>query len=813
LKYGRQLAFWGGRQLAFWVAVFSGIYTKLDSAVNASEEFVLWDDSTNKLRRVPITKDLISSLNALHDQFRTSKSEKGEKREAQYVLIYENDENIDYSEHIDKETNSKLTFTAPRSLIQNLSGEAFELKDYQKKGVAWLQSAMRRCLNDRNKGRQGVLLADDMGLGKTLQVLTFLSWCIEDSLYDVVGRESGPYKPCLIIAPVILLENWKREVEKFFVEQGQIFLPYEVLYGDSLKAYKTSPVKGKEFEIGQSILNLEKIKGNRLVITNYDTIKNYQHSFAQVEWSVIVIDEAQEIKEVKTAVSMATKSLNATFKIAMTGTPVENRLLDLWNLTDFFRPGLLGSAKEFSETFERDVQNLSEGERLEKAALLRSKLRYDAPNAYLLRRTKADELDGLPPKREFIRYTELSDEQVMLHKEILGALKNSMTKAKGQHLTAIQRLSKIYQHPALELRTGSNCTPKQYREQSPKMEDVVRLLHEIKSRREKVLVFALFTKMQMILKEVFDDEFGLNSRIINGNISGTKSASGGGLRQRIIDDFQNKNGFDLLILSPDVAGVGLNITAANNVIHYGRWWNPAKEAQATDRVYRLGQTLPVNVYYPISKGRNFPTFDDRLHELLEKKKQLSADFLMPSANLELSETEIVESLVSASDSSSISSNNKEKRALDVNQLDTEKFIGLCGAIYSADGFLAKLAPVTQHQGIHVIAVKGRKMILIRCAVESASAREIDQLSQCRPHLQKLLPGFEIGLAFFSKEALSKEIITTCKSNGVEAFDVKKITTLAVKSGIGLEHIYSALDNRISRLEDLQGTFQPAIVSV
>lgn len=792
------------------------IHEKVRDAVVNGDACVSLEDTDGTTHLIPVTHELNKGLEGLVKRAnatksdtppseKTSTTQRTSKEDMRYVLIFENEDAVEYSESVDNELSKPLTFLPSKNLIDELDGKPFALKDYQKEGVAWLQRSLQSVVSEgQNRLRRGGLLADDMGLGKTLQILTFLAWCIEDPLREELGTAKGPYKPILVIAPVILLEVWKKEIERFFKHNGDIFLPFEILYGDKLKEYKRNSEKGKEFETGISKLNIDALRTNRLIITNYDTVKNYQHSFALTEWSVVVIDEAQEIKEQKTAVTYAVKSLNALFKIALTGTPVENRLLDLWSIVDFFQPGLLGSAKDFSRNYESDEEATSIEERLAKAEELRSKLNYGTINAHLIRRTKLEKLDGLPEKLIHIRETPLSAEQEALHSSILKIAKEESARGKkGSHLTAIQQLNRSYQHICLETDTQIDRPASHYLKSSPKLHDVIKLLQEIRGRGEKVLIFALFTKMQLMLQKVISEEFKFEPAIINGSV---KSGAGGSVRHSMISAFEAKQGFNAMILSPDVAGVGLTIVGANNVIHYGRWWNPAKEAQATDRVYRLGQTKTVNVYYPISVSNRFATFDQKLHQLLERKRELASNFLVPSGNLEINTGELFASLEAHNVFPTM------KVELDLKTLDRERFEALAACILGEQGYETYLTPDSQNAGIDVIANKENKKILLATVDflndNSDSSFLPESINNSVRYYQKIFKeknkfiSADFAFVYLTNKILNKQDRKRIQSGASQIYDLKDITDLLKKSTISTAKITAQISTKFSTLQDL-----------
>jgi hypothetical protein len=546
-----------------------------------------------------------------------------------YLLIETDEESVRTGFLSEAETAKRFAgaagFERPLALRQDRN-----LHPHQERGVQWLQTCVQ------TPGRKGVLLADDMGVGKTVQVLTFLAWCIESGKFPDLSRREPPFRPILIVAPLILLDTrtWEKEMENFFANDGVIFWPVLSLHGDQLAQFRRRDAEGAEVEIGKPVLDLSRIQRHKVVITNYETLKNYQHSFAYMKegkplWSFVISDEAQEYKIPSTKLSHAMKAIEAGLHIACTGTPVENRLLDLWNLCDVFQRGLLGSAKEFVERFEKPQEEADQENRL---LDLKRTLLFQQQHAFLLRRTKSEVAD-LPPKQTIKLDCSLSEDEIAAHQALLRGL--SEESRATRFLSALHRFSQLYQHPALLADDAEDRSPADLKGQSSKLRAVIAALHQIRGRREKAIVFARHRTMQGILAKVLQEEFELPVRIINGETKlrgGSLKASGAKTRNAILDDFRAKPGFNVLILSPFVAGVGLTIVEANHVVHYGRWWNPAVESQATDRAYRIGQTKEVTVYLPILRdpsGRVAPTFDERLDLLMDRKQRLAEDFLRP----------------------------------------------------------------------------------------------------------------------------------------------------------------------------------------
>jgi SNF2 family DNA or RNA helicase len=332
---------------------------------------------------------------------------------------------------------------------------------------------------------------------------------------------------------------------------------------------------------------------------------------------VVVLDEAHAIKNPDTYRSRAARGLKRRFGICSTGTPVENRLSDLWGLYDFLSPGKpFSTIKNFQKDYESDLE--------QGIPKVRSDLRYPSTRSTLLRRTK-NEVLSLPEKTAVVHRIDMTAEQVELERKV-----TRYGEKNGGILRVLQDLQKLYQHPRLLLPEAERqgLSSETALRESPKLALCMKVLREIQAAGEKVLVFTLWTAMQELLVQVIKKELGLAKvTIINGEPAQRSKAIPS------IAEFGNVDGFNVMVLSPLAAGTGLTITAANHIIHYGRWWNPAKEDQATDRAYRIGQSRPVRVHYPLLNHPGDPSlgFDVKLHELVEGKRGMARDFLSPQA--------------------------------------------------------------------------------------------------------------------------------------------------------------------------------------
>jgi len=596
-------------------------------------------ESTFVYANVPLTVD--------NELLEILKQEDGDLRpqSKKYLLIYTDEEEIQEADLQEAqaageiESGIDLPYEAPKCLNANTP-----LKGHQEIGVQWLQNCVQQM-----PVRRGALLADEMGLGKTLEVLAFAAWCLEKNIFEGFNNSDGIYRPMLVVAPLMLVENatWQADMEKFF--SGTPFGPVLSLTRDTIPLFRRA--SGRETDIGVPLLDLNRIRRFKVVITNYDTLVNYQHSFAQAQdghsiWSLLVTDEAQKFKTPSTRVSHAIKALHPDFHIACTGTPVENRLLDLWNIIDAVQPALLGSATDFKRQYEAPVARNDGAEPLTR---LRGHLRYRQPKAFLLRREK-ESVGGFPPKEHRTIPCEMTLYEVDRHIGLLKALQVA-DKGKGAHLSCLHQLISLYQHPRGIDLDFSDLPVDELLSGSSKLRATVDRLREIEQTGEKVIIFARHILIQEMLARVISKVFNTPVDVINGETGSGPSPAGssGGRNHRatVLNRFRKREGFSALVLSPFVAGVGLTITEANHVIHYGRWWNPAVESQATDRVYRIGQERTVVVHFPILRdpsGRLPSTLDERLHNLLEKKRDLARDFLLPGEAEESLARELYDSL-------------------------------------------------------------------------------------------------------------------------------------------------------------------------
>jgi len=530
------------------------------------------------------------------------------------LIIKENTEVEEYVENIEVITDADYRLTE----ISNLS-KGIQLKEHQKEGVAWLQTLSKEPYN-----LPGVLLADDMGLGKTIQVLYFMEWYFQN----------GNTKPNLVIAPVSLLENWEQEHKKFFKDSE---IEIKLLWGNNVKNY---------VYINDKELTIKNLSTPGLYLTTYETLRRHQIPFAMVNWGIVALDEAQRVKTPGTLVTNAAKALKAHFKIAMTGTPVENSLVDLWCIMDFCNPGLLLDAKSFTKEYVKPLNDTNTDFEAHS-----KKLRSKIGEAFM-RRMKIDVAKDLPPITPIEDRIHVQKMPVEQYRAYVNEIRNieeikKLENSGAAILQGILNLKSISDHPLLKSDNLATLDIEEIVSTSAKLMKTISLIKEIKERKEKVIVFTDNKKMQRVLRRVFLEIYNINVAIINGDTPSSSSSvnlkNRKLSRQQEVDKFQNEIGFNIIVMSPIAAGFGLNITGANHVIHYTRHWNPAKENQATDRAYRIGQTKPVHVYYPIAIAPNeeLKTFDIILNTLLENKSQLASNTLFPSQQIEIKNDEFL----------------------------------------------------------------------------------------------------------------------------------------------------------------------------
>ncbi len=467
--------------------------------------------------------------------------------------------------------NSVQTVPLPDGMIA-------QLRPYQLRGYEWLYKNSRIGF--------GSILADDMGLGKTLQTLAILLKFKEDKL---LKKEKA-----LIIMPTTLLTNWSKEIEKFTPS-----LTYIIYHGNKR--------------------NIDEFSNQDVLLTSYGIARSDAEILNKKKWHVVIIDEAQNIKNHNTDQTKAVKSISSNIKIALSGTPVENRLSEYWSIFDFSNKGYLGGIKHFNDEYAKPIAIERSHKQLEVFKKITS--------PFIMRRMKTDKtiISDLPDKIENNQYTSLTKQQAALYESTVNNALKSIEESegiqrKGMVLKMLTALKQIGNHPYQYLKNGPDSP-----ELSGKISMLFELLNSIIENNEKTLIFTQYKEMGDLLQSLIRDEFKTGPLFLHGSLSRKQRAD-------LIEDFQTKPYRRIFILSLKAGGTGLNLTQAQNVIHYDLWWNPAVETQATDRVYRIGQKNKVMVYRLINKG----TMEERIDEMLRDKKEL-ADLTVSSGEKWLGE--------------------------------------------------------------------------------------------------------------------------------------------------------------------------------
>lgn len=663
------------------------------------------------------------------------KPPRGRRPPKDTLLVKTNLHQVDYVEL------RKQRLTPPESAQAELPATlkaSIELKAHQRAGVAWFQHLWAIAPGDI----RGCLLADDMGLGKTIQLLCFLG-----RLYE--QQPEAP--PSLILVPKSLLQNWANEVEKFFTPSYPQPL---VLYGAELTARKHP----REL-IGQALrergiadlLKPDWVGNHKLVITTYDVLTGHEFSFAKQDFSVVICDEAQRIKNPAAQVTLAVKKLKAKFRVACTGTPVENSLADLWCLFDFVQPGLLGGLESFFRAYRRPIECQTEAQR-DALGQLQALIRPQT-----LRRTKQSIAHDLPKKffavsgaapeqrllreavaREELLQVEITDFQRVLYKTGLKRLQDARQERDGKRrgrlsFEALHFMKAVCAEPyCLPGRKflPDAAGPATHLANSPKLAWLLQELEGIRTKDEKAIVFTEIREVQAALHYFLGERFGLKPFIVNGEKDN---------RQTYIDKFSAKPGFNVIILSPLAAGAGLNVVAANHVFHFTRAWNPAKEAQATDRAFRIGQTRDVIVYCPTIVDRvdgQYATFEQRLDQLLKDKQALASttidgDDLTQMLNGSTGDVGLAD-FVAGTEGGRVAT-EVAPRALtldDVDRLDGASFEVLCALLLSKRGFITEITAKTGGDGgIDVIAQQDDAGLLVQCKSSSQPALGWDAIKE------------------------------------------------------------------------------------
>ena len=476
---------------------------------------------------------------------------------------------------------SNFTKVEDVTLPKELKGT---LRPYQEIGYRWLYTNVVKGF--------GCCIADDMGLGKTVQVI---------SLILKLKEEKKLKKPALVVCPTTLLGNWERELENF-APSLDVFIYHGL---------------NRKFSIDHDV-----------ILTTYAILRIDLEEFKKYNWDILIIDEAQNIKNSSTSQTQAVKAIKASMKVAMTGTPVENRLSELWSIFDFINKGYLGTITDFSKNYSMPIEKFKETQRAQKLK--------QAISPFMLRRLKTDKtiISDLPEKIVLDEYCYLTKMQAALYERVLTQSMAEIHSAgqginrRGAIFKLITSLKQVCNHPYHYLKHGDMSQGA-----SGKTEKLMSILHNIVDNNEKALVFTQYKEMGSILEKITKEEFEFDPLFFHGSLNVKQ-------REEMIKEFSEDDKKKIMILSLKAGGLGLNLTSASNVIHYDLWWNPAVEDQATDRTYRIGQDKNVMVHRFITLS----TFEEKIDKIIKDKRELadSAVFIGEKIITELSDDEIYE---------------------------------------------------------------------------------------------------------------------------------------------------------------------------
>jgi hypothetical protein len=612
-------------------------------------EKIDWFDKKPEAETAP-KSDSAESKSGDGEDDRNSGADDDKDQGPMVPIIEKNDEELGWGLRDDRATHPDTVCVQPQ--FDRYPRRPFP---HQEEAVHWLARHAERCGKPARweEGQKfwgaGALLADDMGLGKTLSTLLFLSeW--HQAWLDKVG-ETPP--ACLVVCPLSLVDNWRQEIEIAFTDDLNPFsrviraIPDGSLRDffatadgkDRIKLERDLPEQAVErygLRFGDGSEESLDQPGT-IVLTTYTTLRDYRFSFAGCNWSAVIFDEAQNIKNPNALQTVAAKALKGFFRIALSGTPVENHLGDLWSLMDAVEPGALGSFNDFRTEWIRPIRkDPSQLEAIGEALRIRL-------NPLILRRTKEGSLKGLPKKNLVPVRLKMTAEQAVLYDEILHCANAPVDDERPEQranrwLASMWELRRISLHPALlgDASVEAVANARRSREflcRSAKLGWLLEQLDGIRASGEKVLIFSIQKNLQDLLSSHLSEIYGVKVPVINGDTKAISSRKPNETRLGLIAGFSSSDGFAICVLSPIAAGAGLNITAANHVIHLERHWNPAKEDQATDRAYRIGQTKDVHVYLPMLEHptRNITTFDTGLDRLISQKKRLAGSLgLIPA---------------------------------------------------------------------------------------------------------------------------------------------------------------------------------------
>lgn len=701
---------------------------------------------------------------------------------------------------------------------------------YQEEGIRWMLGLCQNTLGlgEEEAGKHGALLADDMGLGKT-----FMSLVAIKEYMALTKKHEEAERPVLVVAPLSLLENWKDEIDATYPDEDNPFDSIVTLQANAdLAKYRTeggvetrqtlkegirySLKVGKEH--GHSRLDMPR----RIVLTSYQTLRDYQFSLSKIDWLIVILDEAQFTKNPNALVTRAAKALKSRFKLLMTGTPVENHLGDFWCLVDTARPGKLHSYQQFRKKYIKPITSAEDNNKPDVRVAVGRQLRVDV-GATMLRRVKEDQLEGLPSKTIYagdrnslngaVYDGALACEMTPIQQNRYDAIIRTVQKEKGKGsvLSALSRLQDVSMHPqlldgGLLPMPGTAEEAKRIIDESGKLKEVFALLDKIKTSEEKVIIFVINKRLQSFLKVACEKLYKLNVAVINGDTKVFPTKTSVLTRKSLITQFESAPGFGVIIMSPVAAGTGLNVVAANNVIHLQRHWNPAKEMQATDRVYRIGQKRDVNVYLPILHHPEINSFDVNLNRLINRKSNMKDAVVTPETvdPDELGKSVFPDASRHSDGKETLPDKEPEYiQAEKLTYLSWEQFEAFSVELIAAyAGGEAKLTAKGVDSGADGVVFSSAGNILIQAKHTKSRTMNADvsaEVYKAKPLYENTTgKSFERLIAITNAERYSSRVRRDAELRGVELMTIKDIKKILKKHSVDIETVTARLDKE--RLE-------------
>ena len=798
--------------------------THMTDSIKAGANCFEFNQQNIPLDQIQIIEDELESLALTFDS-----QEDDISQDLKVIDISQNDDFCDFGTETIPPQPEACFYNEPL----DFSGYKRQPYPHQLEGIRWILGLSEESINAPVElhDRLGALLADDMGLGKT-----FMSLVSAAEYYRLAEVKGDIKRPVLVVAPLSLLENWKNEVYETFNKSP--FRDIVILQSSAdLKNYRVQGTgvetrqgfdteSGSDEEVCDTNVHFSLKIGSqfgtdrldmdrRLVLTTYQTLRDYQFSLCRIDWSLVIFDEAQNIKNPNALQTRTAKGLKARFKLVVTGTPVENHLGDFWCLFDTARPGILGAYQRFLKSFVLPMLRANNEELPDIRSEVGTELRTIV-GGLMLRRTKAEKLSGLPTKKIFVG-AQVTDDRVEIfdpnlvctmegtqldtYESIVNATVTDMDSknASSKILRGLQQLKDVCLHPDL-IDGGTPAIPENPQDArsvmmlSAKLECLLMLLTQIQSRNEKAIIFILNKRLQQFIILCLQLIFNTKVDVINGDTKAVAKRASVRTRIKIIEEFQAKDGFQILVMSPVAAGVGLTVTAANNVIHLERHWNPAKEDQATDRVYRIGQKKDVNVYIPIIHHPEERSFEVNLHALLSNK-------------IDLKEAIVTQEDVTAKDIAKTGLFNKkikkEKSKIlgdDIARMPESHFIALIAELMdqkTEKSISTSITNILPGCNIQLENETEQTCEIVSCVLtrhpecnETKSIRDIEQARDCFENKQKktILKMW----IFTNARKFSKEMIRMAKDSQICLKSIKDVEKMLKKYPISREAVLNRL---------------------